>query len=128
MLSHPRPGMKYREGLVPAIEFDDVSVVARTGQVNSVPAGCYHQVLVVDETSPNDPASGHQIKYYAPRTGLIRVSARGGDAQEYLTLTAVRHLGPAEMAKVRAAVLAMDQRAYRVSKVYRSTGPAIERR
>jgi hypothetical protein len=128
MLSHPRPGMKYREGLVPAIEFDDVSVVARTGQVNSVPAGCYHQVLVVDETSPNDPTSGHQIKYYAPRTGLIRVGARGGDSQEFLTLTAVRHLGPAEMAKVRAAVLAMDQRAYRVSKVYRSTGPAIERR
>lgn len=128
MLSHPRPGMKYREGLVPAIEFDDVSVVARTGQVNSVPAGCYHQVLVVDETSPNDPTSGHQIKYYAPRTGLIRVGARGGDSQEFLTLTAVRHLGPAEMAKVRAAVLAMDKRAYRISKVYRSTGPAIERR
>jgi hypothetical protein len=128
MLSRPRTGMKYREGLVPAIEFDDVSVVARTGQVNSVPAGCYHQVLVVDETSPNDPASGHQIKYYAPRTGLIRVGARGGDSQEFLTLTAVRHLGPAEMAKVRAAVLAMDKRAYRISKVYRSTGPAIERR
>ena len=128
MLSHPRPGMKYREGLVPAIEFDDVSVVARTGQVNCVPAGCYHQVLVVDETSPNDPTSGHQIKYYAPRTGLIRVGARGGDSQEFLTLTAVRHLGPAEMAKVRAAVLAMDKRAYRVSKVYRSTGPATERR
>jgi hypothetical protein len=128
MLSHPRPGMKYREGLVPAIEFDDVSVVARTGQVNSVPAGCYHQVLVVDETSPNDPTSGHQIKYYAPRTGLIRVGARGGDSQEFLTLTAVRQLGPAELAKVRAAVLAMDKRAYRISKVYRSTGPAIERR
>lgn len=128
MLSHPRPGMKYREGLVPAIDFDDVSVVARTGQVNSGPAGCYHQVLVVDETSPNDPTSGHQIKYYAPRTGLIRVGARGGDSQEFLTLTAVRHLGPAEMAKVRAAVLAMDKRAYRISKVYRSTGPVIERR
>jgi hypothetical protein len=128
MLSHPRPGMRYREGLVPAIQFDDVSVIARTGQVNRVPAGCYHHVLVVDETSPNDPASGHQIKYYAPGTGLIRVAARGGDAQEFLTLTAVRHLGPAEMAKVRAAVLAMDRRAYRVSKVYRSTGPAIERR
>ena len=127
MLSHPRPGMKYREGLVPAIEFDDVSVVARTGQVNSVPAGCFHQVLVVDETSPNDPASGHQIKYYAPRTGLIRVGARGGDSQEFLTLTAVRHLGPAELAKVRAEVLAMDHRGYKVSKVYRTTGPAQRR-
>jgi hypothetical protein len=127
MPAQPRDGMKYREGLVPAIEFDDVSVVTKTGQQNCVPAHCYQQVLVVDETSPNDPASGHQIKYYAPRTGLIRVAARGGDAQEFLTLTAVRHLGPAELANTRAAVLAMDQRAYRVSKVYRSTSPAQAR-
>jgi hypothetical protein len=119
--------MRYREGLVPAIQFDDVSVIARTGQVNCGPTGCYHQVLVVDETSPNDPASGHQIKYYAPRTGLIRVGARGGDSQEFLTLTAVRHLGPAELAKVRAEVLAMDHRGYKISKVYRTTGP-VQRR
>jgi hypothetical protein len=125
--AQPRDGMKYREGLVPAIEFDDVSVVTKTGQQNCVPKHCYQQVLVVDETSPNDPASGHQLKYYAPRAGLIRVGARGGDAQEFLTLTAVRHLGPAELAKTRTAVLAMDQRAYRVSKVYRSTRPAQPR-
>jgi len=125
MPGQPRAGMKYREGLVPAIEFDDVSVVTRTGQQNCVAAArCYHQVLVVDETSPNDPTSGHQIKYYAPRTGLIRVGARGGDSQEFLTLTSVRHLDQAEMAKIRTAVLAMDQRAYRVSKVYRTTGHA----
>jgi hypothetical protein len=124
MLSQPRDGMKYREGLVPAIEFDDVSVVSRTGQQDCLAGTCYRQVLVVDETSPNDPASGHQIKYYAPRTGLIQVGARGGDFQEFLTLTSVRHLGPAEMAKARTEVLAMDQRAYKVSKVYRTTKPA----
>ena len=127
MLSHPRPGIRYREGLVPAIQFDDVSVIARTGQVNCVAGHCYHQVLVVDETSPNDPTSGHQIKYYAPRTGLIRVGARGGDSQEFLTLSGVRHLSPAEMAKVRAEILAMDKRAYKISKVYRTTGPAQRR-
>jgi hypothetical protein len=125
MLSRPRAGMHYREGLVPAIEFDDVSLVTGTGQTNCVPARCYRQVLVVDETSPNDPASGHQIKYYAPRTGLIRVGARGGESQEFLTLAAVRHLGQADMAKARAAVLGMDQRAYQVSKVYRTTKPAV---
>ena len=38
MLSQPRAGMKYREGLVPAIEFDDVSVVTRTGQ-QDLPGG-----------------------------------------------------------------------------------------
>ena len=71
MLSQPRAGMKYREGLVPAIEFDDVSVVARTGQQACLAGTCYKQVLVVDETSPNNPTSGHQIKYYSPPTGLI---------------------------------------------------------
>jgi hypothetical protein len=81
-------------------------------------------VLVVDETSPNDPTSGHQIKYYSPGTGLIRVGARGGDTQEFLTLTAVRHLSQAEMTKARAEALAMDRRAYKVSKVYRTTKPA----
>jgi hypothetical protein len=124
MLAQPKVGAQYREGLVPAIEFDDVSRVARAGQATCVPAGCYRQVLVVDETSPNDPTSGHQIKYYSPRAGLVRVSARGGDTQEFLTLAAVRHLDGHAMAKIRAAVLAMDRRAYRVSKVYRVTGPA----
>jgi hypothetical protein len=127
MLSQPTVGAQYREGLVPAIEFDDVSRVARTGQATCVRAGCYRQVLVIDETSPNDPTSGHQIKYYSPRTGLVRVGARGGDSQEFLTLTAVRHLDDAAMAKARAAALAMDRRAYRVSKVYRVTGPAQSR-
>ena len=32
MLSEPRAGAQYREGLVPAIQFDDVSRIARTGQ------------------------------------------------------------------------------------------------
>jgi hypothetical protein len=124
MLSQPRTGMHYQEGLVPAIEFDDVSLITGTGQTNCVPARCYHQVLVVDEASPNDPTSGHQIKYYSPGIGLIRVGARGGDAQEFLTLASVRHLDQADMAKVRATVLAMDQHAYQVSKVYRTTRPA----
>jgi hypothetical protein len=127
MLSQPRAGMKYREGLVPAIEFDDVSVVTRTGQQTCLAGHCYQQVLVVDETSPNDPTSGHQIKYYSPPTGLIQVAARGGDTQEFLALTAVRHLGQAEMATIRTEVLAMDRRAYRVSKVYRTTEPAGRR-
>ena len=125
MLARPRAGAKYVEGLVPAIEFDDLSMVARTGQVTCVRSGCFRHVLVVDETSPNDPASGHQIKYYAPSIGLIRVGARGGDSQEFLALAAVRHLGPAAMAGVRESVVAMDRRAYRVSNVYRVTRPAL---
>jgi hypothetical protein len=127
MLDRPRAGAQYREGLVRAIQFDDVSRVARTGQVTCVPADCYRQVLVVDETSPNDPSSGHQVKYYSPRAGLVRVSARGGDAQEFLTLAAVRHLDDSAMTRVRAAVLAMDRRAYQVSQAYRATESAHRR-
>jgi hypothetical protein len=125
MLARPAVGAKYSEGLVPAIEFDDVSTIAAAGQRNCVQAGCFRQVILVDETSPNDPASGHQLKYYAPGTGLIRVGARGGDSREHLALAAIRHLSGPAAAQARAAALAMDRRAYRVSKIYRATSPAI---
>jgi hypothetical protein len=128
MLARPTAGAQYREGLVPSIEFDDVSKVASTGQTACIHAKCYRHVLVVDETSPNDPASGHQIKYYSPGVGLVRVGARGGDSVELLTLTGVRHLGKSAMAGVTHEVLAMDRRAFDVSKVYRVTGPAVPAR
>jgi hypothetical protein len=125
VLGQPRVGMQYREGLVPAIQFDDVSKVASVGQRTCVKAGCYNSVVVVDESSPNDPTSGHQIKYYARGAGLVKVGARGGDSQEFLELTSVRHLNTTGLAKWHAEALAMDKRAYRVAaKVYRVTPPA----
>jgi hypothetical protein len=126
MLARPEPGATYREGLVPPIDFDDVSKVWRTGQTTCTRAGCFRHVLVVDETSPNDPGSGHQIKYYSPGVGLVRVGARGGDSQEFLTLAGVRHLSQPAMASVTQEVMAMDRRAYGVAKVYRVTGPAVQ--
>jgi hypothetical protein len=122
MLAHPASGKQYVEGRVPAIEFYDVSRVIHTSQATCVPAQCFRHVLVVDERTPGEP--GHQIKYYAPGVGLVRVGARGGDSQEFLSLTAVRHLDRATMTRVRAAVLAMDRRAYRITKIYRVSGPA----
>jgi hypothetical protein len=125
MLARPTAGSQYREGLVPPIEFDDVSKVASTGQTTCMHGRCYGHVLVVEETSPNDPASGHQIKYYSPGVGLVRVGARGGDSIELLTLAGVHHLGKSAMAGVTHEVLAMDRRAFGISKVYRATGPAV---
>ena len=121
MLALPATGTQSTEGRVPAIEFYDVSKVVSTSSATCVPARCVRNVLVVDEWSPDDPAGGHQIKYYAPGVGLVRVGARGGDSREYLHLVAVTHLGPASMVRVRAAALTMEQRAYRVSEVYRVT-------
>jgi hypothetical protein len=126
MLARPAAGLQYTEGRVPAIEFYDVSRVVSTRQVTCLPSGCLRHVLKVDEWSPNDPASGHQIKYYAPGVGLVRVGARGGDSREYLRLVAVSHLGRTAMSHARAAALKMDQRAYRISKVYRATRPATQ--
>jgi hypothetical protein len=123
MLAHPGAGSQYVEGRVRAIQFYDVSRVIRTSQATCVPAQCFRRVLVTDEWSPGQ--AGHQIKYYAPGVGLVRVGARGGDSREYLSLAAVRHLGPADMARVRTAALAMDRRGYRLSKVYRVTRPAV---
>jgi len=128
MLAYPTVGARYREGLVPPIGFDDVSKVTSTGQTTCMHARCYQHVLVVDETSPNDPASGHQIKYYSPGVGLVRVGARGGDSIELLTLVGVRHLSQSAMAGVTHEVLAMDRRAFDISKVYRVTGPAVPAR
>jgi hypothetical protein len=125
VLSQPRIGMQYREGLVPAIQFDDVSKVTSVSQRTCVKAGCYNSVVVVDETSPNDPTSGHQIKYYAPGTGLVKVAAKGGDTQEFLGLASVRRLDGAGLARWHAEALAMDKRAYKVAaKVYQVTPPA----
>jgi hypothetical protein len=125
VLGQPHIGMQYREGLVPAIQFDDISKVTSVSQHACVKSGCYNSIVVVDETSPNDPTSGHQIKYYAPGTGLVKVGANGGDSREYLQLTAVRHLSTAGLAKWRAEALAMDKRAYRVAaKIYGATPPA----
>ena len=125
VLGQPRIGIQYREGLVPAIQFDDVSTVTGISQRTCVKAGCYNSVVVVDETSPNDPTSGHQIKYYARDAGLVKVGAKGGDTQEFLEVTSVNHLTATGLAKWRAEALAMDKRAYKVAaKVYRVTSPA----
>jgi hypothetical protein len=124
MLGRPAVGVRYTEGRVPAIEFYDVSQVVSAHRVTCLGSRCLRRVLMVDEWSPGDPASGHQIKYYAPSIGLVRVGARGGDAREYLRLVTVRHLSRPALARARAAALTMDRRAYRVSKIYRVTRPA----
>lgn len=126
MLARPVIGAQYREGLVPRIEFNDVSRVTALARRVCVPVGCYRGVLQINEWSPNDKAGGIQVKYYARGVGLVRVSAIGGDSREYLALTTVRHLDAAELAAVRKAVLAIDRRGFRVSKVYRATIPAIQ--
>ncbi len=119
---HPRVGSPaFVQGRAPAIDFYDVGQVKKVGQRVCVPVGCFSHVLVVDEWSPLAPEDGHQLKYYAPKVGLIRIDATGGDSREVLRLTAIHHLNARGMARARAAALRLDRHGYSVSAVYRTT-------
>lgn len=126
MRADPRPNKPlYRHGFAPAIGFADVAKVVKIGQKICGATGCYENVLVTDETNPEEPADGHQLKYYAPGVGNIRAAPGvGGKEREVLELVAVRRLGPKAMAVVRKEALKLDKRALRVAKVYRGTPPA----
>lgn len=118
----PRVGLRFVQGRAPAVDFFDVGVVTSVHARACSPAtGCSDRAVLVRETAPDAPEDGAQLKYYVPGRGLVRIGAVGGDAQEVMTLTAVRHLGRAGMAKAEAAVLKLEQRAYRVSRPYRAT-------
>jgi hypothetical protein len=41
--------------------------------IRCVPVGCYNNVMIIDERSPLDPDSGHQLKYHTPGVGNVRV-------------------------------------------------------
>jgi hypothetical protein len=126
MRAAPRPGTpSYRQGFAPAIEFADRAKVLRTGLRDCVPVRCFSNVLLTDETNPNEPADGHQRKYYAPGIGPIRAAPAGGQEREVLVLTRIVQLDPAALATARRRALRLDRRGYSVSRrVYGRTAPA----
>jgi hypothetical protein len=127
MQADPQPGTpEYLQGYAPDIEFEDRAKVSKTGQRACVPVGCYENVLVIDEWNPREqPQDGHQLKYYAPSVGNVRVRAVGGEEQETLSLVKIRQLDAAAMAGVRRAALRLDRRAYKVARQkYQNTPPA----
>jgi hypothetical protein len=128
MLARPRVGTpSYVQGFAPTIDFLDVGQVSKTGQHACDGIRCYDDVLVVDETSPLDPTSGHQLKYYAPGVGNIIIAPVGGSQQESLVLVSRTRLDVAGLTQAREAALKLERHAYRVSDVYRQTPPAQRR-
>jgi hypothetical protein len=126
MRVEPRLGTSdYSQGWGPKVEYADRAQVHKIGQETCVTLGCYQNVLVTDEWDAADPAA-RQRKYYARGVGNIRVSWAGRDEeQEVLSLVHLLHLDPAAMAEVRKEVLALEQRAYKLSKhLYGRTAPA----
>lgn len=122
----PRTGTApFVQGNAPAIGFFDVGQVIATGLHVCVPTGCYDGVVEISETAPLAPEDGTQLKFYAPGTGLVRVTAQGGDVQETLSLTSLTELGQGAMNQARKDALRLDARGYLNSVDYRSTGPAL---
>ena len=111
----------YSQGFAPPPFFwDDFAQLVKTGVRNCVPAGCFEEVAVFDEFEPTKP-NAHQLKYYAPGVGNIRVGwkGRGEKQRESLKLVEIVELSPEEMAEVRAIAREMETRAY----TYSSTAP-----
>ena len=126
MLANPSPDAPtYSQGWAPAVDFTDRGQVYQTGQSVCVPAACYENVLVIDETSKAEP-DAHQLKYYAPDVGNIKVDWKGKDqTQETLELTEIKQLSPEELAKAHAEALQLEKSAYENSKeLYGLTSPA----
>ena len=127
MKATPRLGTpSYAQGWGPKVHWNDRARVYRMGLSTCVPVRCYHNVLVTDEFSRDEPGA-HQLKYYAAGVGNVRVGWRGSneEEQEVLALIRVVRLDPSAFRQVRTSVLAEEERAYQASKdLYGRTPPA----
>jgi|KBSMisStandDraft_5_1062788.scaffolds.fasta_scaffold74468_2 hypothetical protein len=127
MKAAPRAGTpSYSLGLGPGVGFTDRARVLKVGDRTCIPSRCFSGVLLVDEFNPDQPGK-HQLKYYAPGVGNVRVGWSGAkeDSKETLVLVALERVGARAMAKARSAALELEASAYRTSKsIYGRTAPA----
>lgn len=112
----------YSQGWGPAVGWSDRARVHKVGQSTCVAAGCFKGVLITDEFSQEEPGA-HQLKYYAPGIGNVRVGFFGNDpTKETLELVSSTRLSKAGLAQARAAALKMEKNANQRSKdVYAKT-------
>ncbi len=119
-LNQPR----YLQGWAPDIEFFDCAKVIKEVPKICVPFKCFEHVLVTDETGPLDPEGGHQRKFHAPGVGIAKITPVDDPEGETLVLVKIVHLNPHDLREVSKRALRLEERAYRVSEVYRHTPPA----
>ena len=117
----------YVQAYAPSVDFLDCGDVKYKHLRVCVPTGCYNDVMVIDEFNPLEPPSaGHQRKFYSAGTGLIKVTAVGGEDQEFMDLVKIRKLNTTELALINKRALELDSRGYTVSKdVYAKTPRAV---
>lgn len=118
----------YAQGWGPAVGWDDRGDTYALGEHTCTQVDCYDGVLVNREFSRSEPGA-YQLKYYAPGVGNVRVGWGGPNEEEreVLVLTERVMLTADELAEVRAAALAQEKDAYRLSpSVYGPTPPAMQ--
>ena len=126
MWAEPQPGtLTYFQGWGPAVDWSDYAQVDQMGQESCVPVDCYEDVLVIAESSLDEP-DAFQLKYYAPGVGNVQVGWRGADeTQEELELVDIVQLNSKTLENAREEALKMEERAYKISQdVYAHTSPA----
>ena len=127
MKTKPQQGEpSYAQGWGPAVRWTDRATVDQVGQKTCVRKGCYEDVLVIAETSKEEP-NAEQLKYYARGVGNVRVGWRGKGEKlkEELELVEAVQLDPKALAEARKKALELDKRAYRFGKkAYDRTPPA----
>ena len=125
----PSPGTSdYAQGYAPPpVGWVDRGRVHRVGARTCGPAGCYGEVVVIEEFEQG-VEDAFQDKYYAPGLGVVRVGWRGAndESKEVLELVRVSRLGRAQLARARTQALQLERHAYTVSKdVWAKTEPAL---
>lgn len=126
MTADPHVGKRsYSQGWGPAVEWTDRGVVIEEGLSQCVAAGCFEEVLVIEEWALDEPLA-RQLKFYARGVGNILVDWSGSAEQEQETLELVefRTLEPDEMSAVRRHAMRLEERAYDIrSEIYGHTEP-----
>ena len=126
MKAAPEVGMPpYFQGWGPAVGWTDYAQVDEMGPETCVAVDCYQEVLVIAESSLEEVGI-FQLKYYARGVGEVRVGWRGEAAsREELELAEFVQLSPEALAEIHAEALALEARAYEISRdVYAHTSPA----
>ncbi len=123
MPAQPRAGTpSYLQGWAPDIDFADRAKVDTTGRVD---AACRPAATATSSWSTSGTPyekGAHELKYYAPGVGNVRVGAAGGKEREVLVLVEVVQLAPDQLEQARARVLELDARGATVSpKLYGET-------
>ena len=126
MRAQPSPDTSaYLQGLWDPIEFKDKAQVLRIEDETCTPLDCYRSPLLIQEWNPDEPGA-FQLKYYARGVGNVRVgwAGKNEEEKEVLVLTSLEQLDDAGITAVRDEALALERRAYEISKtVYGDTSP-----